>query len=403
MNSYTLSVLLSAEQGFPLTVPIFSIGDDLTIEFVKTHFRAHANRVSWHLQAKYVKHTALVMVKAIVIANTLRSPGSKRIRSRVWDTPGPNPINLGGNRRERRIKVKPIKMFGLAALAALLAMAFISASSAIAEPTALCTEDVETCSAGSRITHVHEVSVGKGKLLTSVATVECEVLFLGNVISPEATGAPLEIEGNFTYPEAGCETTTGTKCEVKETSTSALIEVLKTGHELAEVKGSAEVNAHCGGLINCTYNGEGLVGHGLGPLLSSSTNGNVNISEQTTNKTGGLFCPKTAKLDLTTTPLVQTRITRGAALKMACIHVGGTNGLWLGINAAGTECTTKDGTYSGEYELGWVAPGTGRGVHVCAYFGAKLGRFLASNATRTACVGVEHGTRIGRWELSVTG
>jgi hypothetical protein len=293
-------------------------------------------------------------------------------------------------------------MLGLAALAALMAMAFVGASSAMAEPTALCKEDVETCPEGSRVTHVHETSVGKGVLLSSVATIECNVEFLGEVISPENTGAPLEISGNFTYPMAGCETAGGTLCEVKETSTSALIEVLKTGHELAEVKGTAEVNAHCGALINCTYNGAGLTGHGLGPLLSSSLNGNVGILEQTTNKTGGALCPKTAKLDLTTTPEIHTYITKGAALKMVCIDVGANNGFYLTVNAAGTVCETEDATRLGKYELAWVAPGTGRGVHVCAYVGANNGHFLSSNATRTACTGVEHGTRIGRWELAVT-
>ena len=214
-----------------------------------------------------------------------------------------------GNRREGESKLKSIKMLGLAALAVLMAMAFVGASSAMAGDTALCKEDAAgACPAGKLFSHVHEVSVGKGLLLSSLATLECEVLFLGDVTSANNLGAPLVISGNFTYPMTGCETTSGTLCTVTEVGAGATITVLKTGHQLAEVKFAYEKNLQCGAFINCTYNGVGLVGHGLGPLLSSSLNGNVNISEQTTNKTGGLLCPKTAKLDLTTTPLEHTYI-----------------------------------------------------------------------------------------------
>ena len=207
--------------------------------------------------------------------------------------------------------MKLLKMFSLAALAALMTMAFAGASSAMAESTALCKEDAvlltnEECPAGKLITEVHEVSVGKGVLLSSVFTIECEVLFLGDVTSANDLGNPLVILGNFTFPMAGCETTSGTLCEVKEESASATIQVLKLGHELADVTYAVEINWHCGVIWNCTYNSVGLLGHDLGPLLSSSLNGNVGISEKTINKSGGSFCPKTTKLDLTTSPLEHT-------------------------------------------------------------------------------------------------
>ena len=240
--------------------------------------------------------------------------------------------------------MKPIKMFGLAALAALMAMAFVGASSAMAGSTLLCKEDVASCPQHKQIGHVHEVSVGKGVLLSSLVTIECEVLFLGDTVAE--TSAPLKIKGNFTYPMEGCKTTGGTLCTVKETSEFATIEVLKTGHELAEVKGSAEVNAECGAFINCTYNGVGLLGHGLGPLLSSSENGNVNISEQTTNKTGGALCPKTSKLDLTTTPLEHTYIvTKG---EMECKEVKNVS---LYKTANGTKCEGDDTSNTSNWEL----------------------------------------------------
>jgi hypothetical protein len=220
-------------------------------------------------------------------------------------------------------KVKLFKMLGLAAVAALMAMAFVGASSAMAESTALCKEDTalfekegekkyvatDECPGAQRISHVHEESVGKGLLLSSIVEIKCNVLFLGDVISANNLGNPLEILGHFTYPKAGCETENGTQCEVKETSTHAIIKVLRLGHELADVTGSAEVNAHCGFFINCTYNGEGLSGHALGPLLSTQANGEVRVEEQTTHKTGGSLCPESAKLDLLTTPLEKTYIS----------------------------------------------------------------------------------------------
>src|SRR5262245_15304745 len=91
-----------------------------------------------------------------------------------------------------RIKVKPIKMFGLAALLALMVMAFLGASSAMAETTALCeTEAGPENPCESMITHVHETSVSKAKLL-STSTVECDVLFLGDV---QEEGSPMIING----------------------------------------------------------------------------------------------------------------------------------------------------------------------------------------------------------------
>jgi hypothetical protein len=283
-------------------------------------------------------------------------------------------------------------MFGLAVLAALMAMALVGTSSAMAEQTALCKEDKVLCPVASEVTTVHEVSVGKGKLLSSIATIECEVLFSGEVTS---AGAPLKISGHFTYPPTGCETTSGTACEVKETSTSATIEVLKTAHELAEVKGTAEVNAHCGGLINCTYNGEGLLGHNLGPLLSSSENGNVNISEQTTNKTGGLFCPKTAKLDLTTTPLVKTYIAIPG--KMVCLKVGPNKGFYL-AEGNGGHCEASDAPLvTGEYELAEVARNQLVGEMACGVVGPNLGLLLAYN-NGVAC-GALDGSYLGEYEL----
>jgi hypothetical protein len=206
--------------------------------------------------------------------------------------------------------VKSIKMFGLAALAAVMAMAFVGASSAMAEHTALCATDEALCA--SPLAHVHEESVGKAKLLSSI-TVECNVLFLGDalLVSGVALANPLKIHGTFTYTNCG-------SCVVTEESSPAEIKILKLGHETADVTGEGLVHVECSGFIDCSYNGVGLKGTATGPLLAKKNakgevehpNGEVVIAGQTTNKeTGGFLCPATSKLDITTTPLSATYIS----------------------------------------------------------------------------------------------
>ena len=209
--------------------------------------------------------------------------------------------------------MKLIKMLGLAALAVLMAMAFAGSSTAMAESTALCKLYVvglpgEQCPTGELISHVHEVSVGKGVVLSSLVTIECEVLFLGDVVSANNLGNPLEILGHFTYPMTGCETTGGTLCELEETGTHAIIKDLKLGQELADVTDTFEMNAHCGAFINCKYTGAALLGHGLGPFTGLPLNGQTTLTEQVLLKARGTLCPKTTKLDLTTSPLEHTFI-----------------------------------------------------------------------------------------------
>lgn len=197
--------------------------------------------------------------------------------------------------------MRALKEFGLAALAALIAMGFLSASAAMAESTTFCAADQSPCEAANQIREVHVVSVGKAKLLSSLGTTECSVLFSGTV---KKTGAPLVMAGHFIY--SNC--TTG--CSVREVTASSTIEVLKEGHETAKVTGEGLVYVHCAE-ISCSYNGTGLLGTGKGPLLSAQEpdNGEVTLSEQaTTKETGSLLCPKTAKLDITITPLTATYI-----------------------------------------------------------------------------------------------
>jgi len=280
----------------------------------------------------------------------------------------------------RKVK-SPLKMLGLAALAALMGMAVIGASSASAEPTTLCSNDNSTCTS---VSHIHETSVGHALLLSSFATVQCEALFLGDA----EPGAPLIIEGTFSY-------TCLSGCTATEENGPAEIKVLKEGTELAVVTGEGLVHVVCG--LNCRYNGVGLEGHGVGALTAGNGKGEVSIEGATVNKESGFLCPSTSELDITTEPLSTTYIQ---AMKMVCLDVGANNGHFLSTNAAGTECTgTEHGTRIGRYELAWVLPDVGRSTHTCAYVGPNNGFYLEHDSTK--CL-VEHATRIGRYELGVT-
>src|SRR5436190_4451027 len=127
-------------------------------------------------------------------------------------------ISTDPSRREN--KVKAIKMIGLAALTALMAMAFVGASSAMAENTTLCTADGSGCG----VTHIHETSVGNAKLLTSFGTTECEALALGDVKKgTSALATTLELEVNLTY--SSCKLGS-TSCTATEENAPAEIKVL---------------------------------------------------------------------------------------------------------------------------------------------------------------------------------
>jgi hypothetical protein len=199
--------------------------------------------------------------------------------------------------------MKSIKTLGLAAFAALMAMASLGASSAIAGNTELCMADESPCAAGNAIAHVHEETVAGAPvtMLTSLGNITANALFLGLTLG---LGAPLVIHGNFTYTGA---LRNGNACTITEVSASALIEVLRTAAETATITPEFEINVHCGPFINCTYNGGGQ-GTAKGPLLAAP-NGESSTSEAVMHHVGGGICPETFKLDIRMTPLLATYIS----------------------------------------------------------------------------------------------
>jgi hypothetical protein len=197
--------------------------------------------------------------------------------------------------------VRTIKPVILTAMMALTAPALVGVSSAMAEgSTALCKVDQSPCSAGNLITTVHGESVGKATLLSRALNVECSILFSGAA----KLGNPATVTGTFTY--SSCNNS----CLIVEQNGPATISVLRLGHELADVTGKGEVKLSClFGFLKCVYNGTGLLGHVLGPLLSiGSANGEVRLEDQKIHIVSG-SCPAEVFLDLLTAPLTATYIS----------------------------------------------------------------------------------------------
>lgn len=201
--------------------------------------------------------------------------------------------------------MKAIKMFGSSVLATLVATAFIAAGSAMAENTTLCTVDENPCAIANQLGSVHEVSVGKATLLTSAFNVECNVLFSGEI--PTRLAEPLVIIGTFSY--SNCEVGSSS-CTLTEENGPAELKVSKgKKEERATVTGEYLVHLACG-VIDCSYTGVGLIAVAKGPLISTQSNGETLMQEQSLAKeAGGLICPKETKLDITTTPLTATYIS----------------------------------------------------------------------------------------------
>jgi hypothetical protein len=266
-------------------------------------------------------------------------------------------------------------MLGLAALTALMTTAFVGAGSAMAENIQLCGHDGSPCEA---VHHLHETSVGKAKLLTSIGTVECTALFLGDVSS---YGAVATVIGNFTY--SGC-TLGGSSCTAKEENPEnapSKITVEKIGVETTKITGEGLIHLICGTSIDCSYNGTNLVGTGKGPLISTQANGEVSISEETTTKeAGGFLCPKTAKLDITTTPLSKIYIAKEEL--GYCVKTEHMNGIY-------TDSTCKTVGATGEHEYVYTlvfAPVGGKaGEPVCYGTLLPYGLWKVRNAFSGVC------------------
>jgi hypothetical protein len=292
--------------------------------------------------------------------------------------------------------MNPIKMLCLAALAALMATAFAGASSAVAEPTALCSNDVkEEC---TEITHVHETSIGQAVLESELMTIECNALFLGDTV--EGSAAPLIIKGTYTY--SSCSDS----CTVKEENGPAEIKILRTGTELGTVTGKGLLHITCP-FINCSYSGKGLEGHALGGLSAANEKGEISFVEQKATKEAGALCPSEVFLSIKTEPLGEFFIDYW---KMVCIFIGANQGHYLSVNPNNNkECTTPGHTTRiGSYELA-VARTDVANKMVCAIVGPNNGLYLVRRwwPWGKECDGLDKNIlnevlRVGEYELGTT-
>ncbi len=199
-----------------------------------------------------------------------------------------------------------IKTLGLAAVAALTAMALMGATSASAETTQLCKKVAPNpCEA---VTEAHFLSVnlppgdvtkdGKVILLNDIALAECEVLL--KMTNPTGTNPVTFNTVSLVYTNCN----NGCKVTVIAVGTISFLK-LGVSTELGDVTGTGFViNVNClFGALNCDYDFTNLVGHFLGAsTFGATTNGKGHITYTKAllnpkEKLGGISsCPK-AELD----------------------------------------------------------------------------------------------------------
>jgi hypothetical protein len=210
-----------------------------------------------------------------------------------------------------------VKMLSLAAMATMVATAFVGASSAIAVPEhpeiVLCKKLVLVCElkdwAGDTIladgTHhveIHAETLPEEPpvLLSSIGNVECEhslaILTLLNKLAKLIEGhlLALNFTGNCHLGSTKCEVTVNALGGLSFTPDEEKLNAIVTSIELEKRNTNATVK--CGFLINCTFSSEAntkLLAHSdlAGHLLL--------LAKKTPLKRTGGFCPEVAEWDAT--------------------------------------------------------------------------------------------------------
>ncbi|HEX6753774.1 MAG TPA: hypothetical protein VF093_09350 [Solirubrobacterales bacterium] len=185
-----------------------------------------------------------------------------------------------------------IKTFGLAALAAVAAMAFVGATSASATSTQLCKVHTGlTCGAGNEVTSHHMVlaSGTVGQLLSPTVNVLC----LGILIeaTPLGLGNPQSIHTtSFTF--AGCGTGSAHNNCTVTTQEQPLADLLKTGLEAGVLTfTNGRLRTQCPSLgMDCVYDGEGMEFAVGGQHLTAEEAPTIELG-------GKFFCPDEGLVD----------------------------------------------------------------------------------------------------------
>ncbi len=212
--------------------------------------------------------------------------------------------------------MRPIKMFGLAVLTALVAMAFVGASSATATGiTALCKSNEKTCAEGKLVNtfHLFNKEGTVINLLSEVASVLC-LGALANTISLHV-GIPQKINSE-TVTFSGCGTTVAhNNCtvEFKKVPTFTLLKTTENLGTLTAVNGELLFKCSALGIpkIDCTYDTADLKFDVEGALHQTGTGkGMVTAASEPLEASTGPLCPeKTPTLDFLLEPLEHTYVS----------------------------------------------------------------------------------------------
>ncbi len=186
-------------------------------------------------------------------------------------------------------------MFGLAALAAVAAMAFVGATSASADPgkTQICNKAELICQAGNATTSLHLVLTPGtiGKLLAAI-----NVLCLGVLINatPLGLGAPTQSVHSLSQEFTGCGTSsTHNNCTVTiPAGQQPLYSLTKVALDVGVLTAlSGQVRLVCSNIgLDCLYDAEGMEFEAGGNMITAN--------ETSVTELGGkFFCPDEGLLD----------------------------------------------------------------------------------------------------------
>lgn len=189
-----------------------------------------------------------------------------------------------------RPRLKPV----LAALTATMLLALVGATTAAAEPTALCKKQEEPCAA-ENIYMGHFAALAEGpKLLTTSGTITCKkarllgfALGLGNPLAIHLEVFDF-VEDCLTGVEEGC---------VFETVQLGLALLLRTASNLGTLTlENTKVLVICpGAMIHCMYGGEPVFDFLGSPNKEALAT--IHAKEVVWENGEGLFCPEETKLD----------------------------------------------------------------------------------------------------------
>ncbi|HEX6754138.1 MAG TPA: hypothetical protein VF093_11195 [Solirubrobacterales bacterium] len=185
-----------------------------------------------------------------------------------------------------------VKMFGLAAVTAVAAMAFVGATSASAQTsTQICKVHTGlTCGAGNAVTS-HHLVLASGTVGNILANID--VLCLGILIesTPLGLGSPQAIHG-LTQEYSGCGTGSAHNNCTVTVQEQPLLDLLKVGLDQGVLTAlSGRIRLQCASLgLDCVYDMEGMefeVGEG-----------HLTANEIPLGELGGkFFCPDEGFLD----------------------------------------------------------------------------------------------------------